>query len=165
MLKVSKKNKTQTTGLKLPKEGVKNRPSRGQKVTFRGSESDPTKKVTLKEENLITSRAPTASVAVAVEKAKSETRQRRDTKIAAAKKKPTVASLELVWRSAIEDNDLYAFSSFIPWTVKERGMMKNFMKSVQFNVMMYVGQRNCCSQCPVAHKFLSPSELACTNGL
>ena len=68
-----------------------------------------------------------------MEKAQEGTRQRRTKKVGAAKKKginQTVADLELIWRTAIEDNDLYEFRYYIPWTLKEKGMLKHFMGSV-----------------------------------
>lgn len=78
---------------------------------------------------------PEGSLAETIENATNKNRQRRSSRVAAVKKKPTikqtVADLEAVWRSAIAENDLYAVHSMVPWTGKEIGMLKQFMKSVE----------------------------------
>lgn len=133
MLRVPKDKKDRPSGLKLSKRRPKNWSLNDQKVIIGGPKTDHHKNITYKEENSLIGRAPEASVADAVEQAQERNRSRRNSKISSTKKKgvnATVADLELVWRSAIEQNELYAFRSYSPWTMKEKGMMKNFMKSL-----------------------------------
>jgi len=134
MLKRPKQERTAKEGLKRSKRTAKMTehvqpkwPTGTAKMAYyknNTSKEDTSKKAT-----------PSVSLAETLETVTKEHRQRRTSKVAAVKKKPTikqtVADLQAVWRSAIAENDLYTIHSMVPWTTKEIGMLKQFMKSVE----------------------------------
>lgn len=97
-----------------PVRGSQNEPTVGSKVAYGRLKMSLHKKRTSEEEKNNNSRPPAASVAETLNTVAQENRQRRTEKVVAAKRKginQTVADLELVWRTRIEDSDLYGFRS------------------------------------------------------